>query len=109
MTNYPNLELLEYKAWLIVKKENPDMKWINFDAYVFPQTWGSTALGFDGEIGGQAMTKAYTTVFYCNNTKEYYVFFEERFAYRVENPTPAFLQDLDDRHMSSVSKAKNKY
>lgn len=55
----------------------------DFSVYVFEQTWGSTALGFDG-MGGQAMTTANTIVLipnYCN--QDCFVYFAGRFAYSV--------------------------
>ena len=111
LTNYPNLELLEYKTRLIMRKyhDKDELKWSNFNAYVFPQTWGSTALGFDGAIGGQAMTKAYTTVFHLTKFDEYYVYFNERIAYVVDNPSEEFLEDLKNCNLKSVSKAKTNY
>lgn len=69
--------------------------------YVFPQTWGSTALGFSG-IGGQAMTSAYTTVVtedylgYCG------VFFGNRLAYIIKNPKQRFFEDLANHNMRPV-------
>lgn len=48
---------------------------------VYPQTWGSTTLGFDG-IGGSMMTTAPTTAIEANG--KIYVFFGERFAYSRE-------------------------
>lgn len=53
----------------------------NFSWYAFPQTWGSTALGFGG-IGGQAMTTAQTYVVITYGTV--YVYFGSRFAYEMK-------------------------
>ena len=64
---YPNLELIEYITDNLAV-ETFDTLYNSythrFKMYVFPQTWSSTALGFDykGGCGGQAMTEAYTTV-----------------------------------------------
>lgn len=41
---------------------------------MFPQTWGSTALGFGG-IGGQAITNAYTIIVECDHTGYRAVYF----------------------------------
>jgi hypothetical protein len=42
------------------------------EVYLFPQTWGSTALGYGG-IGGSAMTTAYTVVVMnCNDVCVYF-------------------------------------
>lgn len=54
---------------------------------VYPQTWGSTTLGFGG-IGGSVMTTAPTTAIEVNG--KIYVFFGERFAYSKE------VEDLPD-------------
>lgn len=49
---------------------------------MFPQTWGSTALGFGG-VGGQAITGAYTVIVECHRTGNRAVYFGGRFAYLV--------------------------
>lgn len=72
---YPNLELLEFKARVMLSKdseftEEVDKKRkenkyrsVEFEAIVFSQMWGSTCTGFDvlkdgsPAIGGCAMTK----------------------------------------------------
>ena len=66
-------------------KEDPLYKFNidDFDIYIFSQTWGSTALGFDG-FGGQVMTTANTCVLIpksCN--QDCFVYFAGRFAYSV--------------------------
>ena len=75
---YPNLELLEYitenTAYELFENELTMSTYHKFKMYVFPQTWSSTALGFDG-CGGQAITEAYTTIVemswdYINKTDE---------------------------------------
>ena len=69
------------------------------EMYMFPQTWGSTALGFGG-IGGQAITSAYTTV--VTDLGWYGVFFGERLAYLVAEPNDTFFEDLRMGQMASV-------
>lgn len=119
---YPNLELLVYRARLMLQndeefkaklaaipengywKPRPD-----FSVIVFPQTWGSTALGFDGEFGGQAFTQAYTTVVHESLTGTYVVFFGDRPAYKVQDATDQFFTDLSERNLKSVSQAKDCY
>lgn len=76
-------------------------KYPNFDFNVFPQVWGSTALGFNG-IGGQALTKAYTTVLKELNSNMFFVFFEERFAYTVKDPNELFQKDFENHNMKPV-------
>ena len=73
-------------------------KYPDFDFNVFSQIWGSTALGFNG-IGGQALTKAYTTVLKEQNSNMFFVFFGERFAYVVENPNKIFEEDYNNHNM----------
>ena len=67
--SYPNLELLEYKSLLKLKKVYDVCHIKSIRTQMFSQVWGSTVLGFDkdekGEplFGGQMMTESYTTVF----------------------------------------------
>jgi hypothetical protein len=49
---------------------------------MFPQQWGSTALGHGG-MGGAAMTTAYTIVMECYATQEYIVYFGGQYCYTV--------------------------
>ena len=70
----------------------------------FIQVWSTTALGFDYTFSGQAITPAYTTVVETIDGK-YYVFFDGRFAYCVENPTEEFRKDLANLSLKSVEKA----
>lgn len=103
-----NLGLLEYKCRLLAKYELKELNASIQLVKVFPQLWGSTALGFD-EWGGSAMTTALTTVFRCGNN--YIVFFGERSAYCVsgEEAVKLFLKDLKEERLPSVVKAKELY
>lgn len=84
-------------------------------AYVFPQMWGSTSLGFDVDenggamFGGQMMTEAYTTVFYEPITETYLVFFGDKICYQVQNANDKFLHDLKKGTLKPLSKAKQFY
>jgi hypothetical protein len=78
----------------------------DIDVYNFPQTWGSTSLGFGG-IGGAAMTKAYTTVIVCRGNAA--VFFAGRHCYSVDVINEAFKEDLNKRHMRSLKEANGRY
>jgi len=113
---YPNLELLEYITENTANELFKDVlimsTYHKFKMYVFPQTWSSTALGFDG-CGGQAITEAYTTVVemswcYTNKTEEirgfnfiesedkiYAVFFDGKIAYMCLNPNSEFFKDFN--------------
>ena len=124
---YPNLELLEFKARLLLEKDNfytekvkskrEENKYasVSFEAIVFPQVWGSTCLGIDKDehggdiISGCAMTKAYTSVFHETLTDTYVVFFGNRAAYRVSDAPKQFYEDLKNRQMAPLSRAMKEY
>lgn len=113
---YPNLELLEYitenTACELFESELIMSTYHKFKMYVFPQTWSSTALGFDG-CGGQAITEAYTTIVEMTSykfesgkdirgivykeleDKVYAVFFDGKIAYMCLNPNSEFFRDFD--------------
>lgn len=76
--------------------------------YSFPQTWGSTALGFGG-IGGQAFTTAQTVVVVYRayeNPIQTAVYFGGRFAYKVETPNNEFWNDLRSMNMGEVRESR---
>lgn len=77
----------------------------DFAMNIFEQTWGSTALGFDG-IGGQAMTTANTYVFIpvtCH--QNCFVYFDGRFAYQVPWSV-SFMTDVKNHSMKSVNQSR---
>lgn len=77
----------------------------DFDVYVFPQTWGSTALGYGG-FGGQAMTSASTIVLYAQSANIARVYFGgERLAYQIINPNRIFFEDLFAQRLVEKYKA----
>lgn len=78
------------------------------EVYSFPQSWGSTALGFGG-IGGQASTTATTVVVTCGG--QACVYFGGQFAYKVEEfgRSQAFQDDLRRHDMADVAKAFGRY
>ena len=107
--SYPNLELLDYKTKPLIQVF--DLVHDKYDYIMcetFPQLWASTALGFGG-IGGQAMTTAYTTVFYDQSRHYAVVYFDSKLAYIVSEPTEAFWADLRCQKLLSVDEAKVKY
>ena len=67
--------------------------------YSFPQTWGSTALGFGG-IGGAAMTEAQTTVVMYHHAAA--VYFGRRLAYVIPDVELCFMTDLHSCDMADV-------
>jgi hypothetical protein len=75
---------------------------------MFPQTWGSTTLGFGG-IGGAAMTTAYTIVVESDLTGQYCVYFGGQFAYRIDHPNEQFFLDLQQSRMHQRDGAKTRY
>lgn len=75
---------------------------------MFPQTWGSTALGFGG-MGGAAITTAYTVILHSNKGRDYCVYFNGRFAYRIAKPNEKFYEDMRNRRMASVKDAQKLY
>jgi hypothetical protein len=68
------------------------------EIYSFPQSWGSSALGFSG-VGGQAMTTAQTTI--VSNYSEACVYFGGSFAYR-KAMTQEFVKDMQNHSMAAV-------
>jgi len=74
---------------------------------MFPQTWGSTALGYGG-MGGAAMTAAYTIVL-SFHLQTYCVYFGSgRLAYKLEYINMSkegrenFFMDMANRNMADV-------
>jgi len=78
----------------------------NFDVYTFPQTWGSTAMGFGG-IGGASVTTATTTVIISRTRHYAAVFFGQKLAYEIIKPNAAFFVDLSNFRMADVRLHKN--
>lgn len=101
--NLPCLPLIEERFIRAVLSHLEDHKYYpDVEMYMFPQIWGSTALGFGG-IGGQAITSAYTTVVNDIQYNWYGVFFGEKLAYLVTEPNDAFFEDLRKGQMEPVS------
>lgn len=68
----------------------------DFEVYaMFPQTWGSTALGHGG-IGGAAVTTAYTVVLECVELSEMLVYFGSRFCYKVDMRSKNYDKFIED-------------
>jgi len=75
---------------------------------MFPQTWGSTALGFGG-IGGQAITSAYVCVIESNLVGGYAVYFGGRLAYVIDRPNEKFIEDISKQRMVDANSGKTTY
>jgi hypothetical protein len=77
------------------------------EVIMFPQTWGSTALGYGG-MGGAAMTSAYTIIL-SFHLQTYCVYFGGgRLAYKLEYANMSkegrenFFMDMANRNMADV-------
>lgn len=72
----------------------------DFEVYtMYPQTWGSTALGHGG-MGAAAVTTAYTVVLHCQRTGEFLVYFGGQMCYKVNRDSDniqTFIQDCKDQ------------
>jgi len=75
---------------------------------MFPQSWGSTALGFGG-IGGQAITSAYVCVIESNLVGGYAVYFNARLAYVINRPNEKFMTDIAGHRMVDANLGKSTY
>ncbi len=72
----------------------------DFTVYaMFPQTWGSTALGHGG-MGGAAVSTAYTVVLYCMETQEFLVYFGHEYCYTVRGRNELFLEDCRNQNIA---------
>lgn len=83
------------------------------EVHLFPQTWGSTALGYGG-LGGAAMTQAYTVV--VSNRSEACVYFgQAQLGYRVDftcisdEQLAAFKRDLSAHQLLGRREAAKAY
>lgn len=71
---------------------------------MFPQDWSSTSLGFGG-VGGQAITTAYTVIIESDYCLGFCVYFNGRFAYRIQKPNDYFHGDIIHQKMANVSES----
>lgn len=83
------------------------------EVLMFPQTWGSTALGYGG-MGGASVTSAYTVIVHDHNT--YCVYFGEgELAYQIKYSelTDAgknhLRADIQSQHMADRQKSHSRY
>lgn len=124
---YPNLELIEYKFTQMLGKDEEWKKKVDelikknrylrpdFSVTVFSQMWGSTCTAFDvmpdgsPAMGGDAMTRAYTTVIEETLTKTFGIFIGDTPCYMVSNAPDEFYADLVEKNMASLSVAKKRY
>ena len=93
----------------VAKTRRPTTR--DFGVYaMFPQTWGSTALGHGG-MGGAAMTTAYTVVLECQHTEEFLVYFGGSFCYAVNRRSANINQFVEDckNHCLASKRQSGKY
>lgn len=100
--NLPCLQTIRELFYENLKENCLQNKDDDFIIYVFPQLWGSTALGFDC-VGLSAMTRAYTTVIIDQYSGASGVFFGGKLAYIIKNPNDLFFDDIDQRNMNGCS------
>ena len=80
----------------------------DFGVYaMFPETWGSTALGHGG-MGGAAITTAYTIVLECYATREFLGYFGGKICYTVNRDSANFDVFIEDcKNHKLVSKRES--
>lgn len=100
-------DVIETRSWSKDKSEIKRRPQISeIEVYSFPQTWGSTALGFGG-IGGSAMTTALTVI--VMHGVEACVYFGGEFAYRIDDINHVFRSDMQLYAMNPVHGARKRY
>jgi hypothetical protein len=102
----------ETRDWEVYRKTKEDVRiparrrptTRDFGVYaMFPQTWGSTALGHGG-MGGAAMTTAYTIVLECYHTQEFLIYFGSEMCYKVDRRSrnlEVFVEDCRNHCLAS--------
>ena len=109
---YPNLQLLDYLFRTSMKQRLGDeYKYKPVNAHVFPQVWPNTAGGFSapGIISGQAFTKEYTTVMFCEDFNMAFVAFGNEPAYMIRFPNETFMKDFEAKNMKSQYQSEKFY
>ena len=118
---YEGFSSIEYenRNWEVYRETGEDVRikslrrptTRDFGVYaMFPQTWGSTALGHGG-MGGAAMTTAYTVVLECQHTSEFLVYFGGSFCYKVNRRSANIEQFVEDckNHCLASKRQSEKY
>jgi hypothetical protein len=83
------------------------------EVIMFPQTWGSTALGYGG-MGGASVTSAYTVIV-SNHVISCVYFGEGELAYRINHNTSSaqgrenWRKDVADHRMQDRAQAHARY
>jgi hypothetical protein len=110
MKDLPDIEEVRQRPWIvddapqttIIRRPTMD----EVEVYAFPQTWGSTALGFNG-LGCSAMTTALTIVVRYATVS--CIYFGGSHAYTITDITEAFEKDLHGFNMRDVATARKRY
>lgn len=119
---YEGFSDIEYEKrdWEEYKKTQKDIRILakrrpttrDFEVYaMFPQTWGSTALGHGG-MGGASVTSAYTIVLHCYATSEFLVYFGHEMCYKVNRNSSkleVFLEDIKNQNLAAKRESSKYY
>lgn len=92
-----------------IKEYLPDECWYErkLDLYSFPQTWGTTSLGWGG-ISGQAFTTAQTVIIFDQENSIACVYIGGRFAYMIRN-SKEFFDTIRNQRIVGVSSVLYKF
>ena len=82
-----------------MKNKIEGLKDNDVEIYMFPQCWGSGALGFSDRIGASVLTQAYTIVITIPSKLKAGVFFNNEFAYMVNSYGNKFIDDIHNHLM----------
>ena len=96
-TDLPPIEFERYDGSKAERRPHEE----EVDVHMFPQTWGSTALGFGG-IGGAAMTSGDVVVVMHGASAS--VYFAGRHAYSLKRFNDVFLDDMRDQQMADAGR-----
>ena len=116
--NYSNCEpLFLNKLVTDGRLKDLDIKDYFFYNYIFPQTWTTANGGFETRnVTGQLKLDQYTHVVNAvfklsdNTYKSFYgIFFDESFAYYIEETSDRFMHDLHEFKLKCKGEAIRKY
>ena len=119
----PDIEFMKNDFVAQVKRLRPELfrESVGYEVVfeTFSQVWASTAGGFEepGMMAGSAMTRQYTTIFTLqflmpptvDEKVVYGVYFGDRPAYLVEDPTDEFFADWKNHSMFSQYGSRTRY
>lgn len=111
------MEFSEYKRQLtagtlpkVIEDVRPNLE--DFDVFMYPQMWGSTALGFGG-MGGASIRQANTVAIVCRKVRTAAIYFAGQHAYNVDLTDPTVQKrlndDIRDRRIASRTEALERY